>query len=81
MKFKCPMLVVNDIEKSREFYKKVLGLRVISDFGANITFTGGLALQTKESWIEFIGKQSKDIKYKGNDAEMYFEEDDFDNFI
>ena len=81
MKFKCPMLVVNDIKKSREFYKKVLGLRVISDFGANITFTGGLALQTKESWIEFIGKQSKDIKYKGNDTEMYFEEDDFDNFI
>ena len=65
------MLVVNDIEKSREFYKKVLGLRVISDFGANITFTGGLALQTKESWIEFIGKQSKDIKYP-----RYYHNDD-----
>ncbi|MDD6833868.1 MAG: VOC family protein, partial [Solobacterium sp.] len=29
------MLVVTDIDKSVEFYKKVLGLRVIMDFGAN----------------------------------------------
>ena len=37
------MLVVTDIDKSVEFYKKVLGLRVIMDFGANKTLTGGFA--------------------------------------
>ena len=35
MKMKNPMLVVTDIEKSVEFYKKVFGLHVIMDFGAN----------------------------------------------
>lgn len=45
MKFKNPMLVVTDINKSVEFYKKVFGLHVIMDFGANKTLTGGLALQ------------------------------------
>ena len=32
MKLKNPMLVVTDIEKSVEFYKKVFGLHVIMDF-------------------------------------------------
>ena len=55
MKFKNPMLVVTDIDKSVEFYKKVFGLHVIMDFGANKTLTGGLALQTSETYKEFIG--------------------------
>ena len=37
MKLKNPMLVVSDMDKSLEFYKKVLGLHVIMDFGANKT--------------------------------------------
>jgi len=45
MKLKNPMLVVTDIDKSVEFYKRVFGLRVVMDFGANKTLTGGLALQ------------------------------------
>lgn len=78
MKMKNPMLVVTDIDKSAEFYKKVLGLRVIMDFGANKTLTGGLALQTLESWQEFIG--TDDVSFGGNSSEVYFEEDDFDKF-
>jgi catechol 2,3-dioxygenase-like lactoylglutathione lyase family enzyme len=81
MKFKSPLLVVNDIEKSKKFYKDVLGLRVILDFGANITLTGGVSLQSKESWKEFIHKQDNEIIFKGNDAELYFEEDKYDTFI
>ena len=78
MKFKNPMLAVTDIDKSVEFYKKVLGLRVIVDFGANKTLTGGLVLQTVETWREFIG--TDDISFGSNSAEVYFEEDDFDKF-
>jgi catechol 2,3-dioxygenase-like lactoylglutathione lyase family enzyme len=81
MKFKSPLLVVNDIEKSKKFYKDVLGLRVILDFGANVTLTGGVSLQSKESWKEFIHKQDNEIIFKGNDAELYFEEDKYDTFI
>lgn len=78
MKFKNPLIVVTDINKSVEFYKIVLGLRKIMDFGANVTLTGGLSLQTKDSWIEFIG--TNDISFGSNCSELYFEEDDFDSF-
>ncbi|MGN0655121.1 MAG: VOC family protein [Oscillospiraceae bacterium] len=78
MKLKNPMLVVKDIDKSVEFYKKVLGLRVVVDFGANKTLTGGLCLQTLETYKDFIG--TDEISFGGNNFEVYFEEDDFDKF-
>lgn len=78
MKVKNPMLIVTDIDKSVEFYKKVFGFHVIMDFGANKTLTGGLVLQTLESWKEFIGND--DISFGGNNFEIYFEEDNFDAF-
>ncbi len=78
MKIKNSMLVVTDIDKSVEFYKKVLGLHVIMDFGANKTLTGGLALQTLETWNEFIGTDN--VSFGSNSSEVYFEEDNFDKF-
>ena len=81
MKFKNPMLIVTDIDRSVVFYRKVFGLRVIMDFGANKTLTGGLALQTLETWKNFINKDTSDIIIKNNACELYFEEDDMDKFI
>lgn len=78
MKMKNPMLVVTDINKSVEFYEKVLGLHVVMDFGANKTLTGGLVLQTLETWKDFIGIDK--VSFGSNNFEVYFEEDDFDNF-
>ncbi len=72
------MLVVTDMDRAVEFYKRVLGLQVILDFGANKTLTGGLALQTLETYREFIGTDN--ISFGGNNFELYFEEDDFDQF-
>ena len=80
MKFKNPLLVVSNMEKAKKFYKDVLNLRVIMDFGANVTLTGGLCLQTKETWMGFIDAKEEDIIFGGNNAEIYFEEDDFDAF-
>ena len=79
MKLKNPMLVVTDIDRSVEFYNKVLGLRVVADFGANKTLTGGLSLQTAETYREFI--ENDNITFGGNSFEIYFEEDDFDRFL
>lgn len=78
MKLKNPMLITADMEKSVDFYKKVLGLRVVMDFGANKTLTGGLCLQTLETYRQFIGND--DISFGGKNFEIYFEEDDFDKF-
>lgn len=80
MKYKNPLLVVSDMERSKAFYKEVLGLRVIMDFGANITLTGGVCLQEKRSWEELASFKEEDIRFGANDAEIYFEEDDFDGF-
>lgn len=79
MELKNTLLIVTDIDKTVEFYKKVLGLHVIMDFGANKTLTGGLCLQTLETWKNFIG--TSEISFGTNNAEIYFEEDNFDTFI
>ena len=81
MEFKGPLLVVTDMEKSKAFYREVLGLRVIMDFGANVTLTGGIFLQTKDTWKDFINVSADEIAFGGKDGELYFEEDDFDAFI
>ena len=73
------MLVVTDMDKTVAFYKRVLGLEVVIDFGANKTLTGGLALQTLETYKEFI--DTDDISFGGNNFELYFEEDNFDKFV
>lgn len=78
MKLKNPMLVVTDMDRSVDFYKKVFGLHIIMDFGANKTLTGGLALQTVETYKNFIG--TNDISFGGNNFELYFEEDNFEKF-
>ena len=36
MKLKNPLLVVRDMERSKTFYREVLGLHVVMDFGANV---------------------------------------------
>ena len=78
MKFKNPLLVVSDMDISVKFYKEVLGLRKIMDLGENVTLTGGVCLQTKETWAEFIENES--LSFGGKTSEIYFEEDEFDSF-
>lgn len=81
MKYKGTMLVVKDIERTKEFYTKVLGVRVIADFGENATFTGGLSVQTEKSWMEFTNCEEDFFSYQGNVVELYFEEEKFDEFM
>ena len=77
MKLISAMLVVKDINQSVDFYETVLGLKIISDFGANKTLSGGLALQTLDSYKQFI--ETDNIRFGGNNSEIYFEVDDFDD--
>lgn len=65
MKFLSPLIVVSNMEVSKQFYNQVLGLEVIVDFGANVTLTGGIALQTKDTWLTFIHKQHSEITFGG----------------
>ncbi len=78
MKLKNILIVVNDIEKSKAFYRDLFGLQVVTDFGGNVILTEGLVLQDRKIWEKFIGKE---IIKGGNDAELYFEENDMESFL
>lgn len=78
MKLKNILIVVSDIEKSKAFYKDLFGLEVVADFDGNVVLTEGLALQEKRIWEQFIEKK---VAVGGNDAELYFEENNIDAFL
>lgn len=79
MKYTGTLIAVSDMERSKQFYQKVLGLKVIADFGANVTLEGGLFLQTLETWKEFI--RTDQVAFQSNACELYFEEREFDGFL
>ena len=81
MKYKMPLLVVSDIAISRKFYEDILNQKTTMDFGANITFEGGFSLQTKKSWVNFIHKTENEVLSKPDNFELYFEEEQFDEFV
>ena len=78
MKLRNVLIVVNDIEKSKKFYKDLLGLSVILDQDGNVILTEGLVLQDAAIWKEFL---KKDITWKNHAAELYFEEVDIEGFV
>lgn len=79
--YKNVLLVVRDLPRSLAFYREVLGLTTERDFGANVTLTGGICLQTEESWRGFVDKRPEDLCYGGCVSEVYFEEAEFAAFL
>ncbi len=54
-------------------------MEVFQDYGRNIAFTCGLALQQDFDWLVHLPKES--ILRKSNNVELCFEEQDFDSFL
>ena len=79
LKFKCPLLAVTDMEKSIEFYEELIGDRVAMNFGENVVFEGGFALQEMKTWKVMI--HTENVRRKNNAVELYFEEENFDRFL
>ncbi len=79
MKYQSVLLAVRDMEKSKAFYCGLLGLEISHDFGANITLSNQISLQTLETWRDFI--HTEDITFGHRAGELYFEEEDFDAFL
>lgn len=78
MKLKNVLIVVKDIEKSKQFYHDLFGLDMVLDNDGNMILTEGLVLQDEKIWKNFLGK---DIIPKSNSCELYFEEQDIDAFV
>lgn len=77
MKLKNVLIVVKDIEKSRQFYKDLFGLDLVLDNGGNMILTEGLVLQDEKIWKKFL---EKDVIPQNNSCELYFEEPDIESF-
>lgn len=78
MKLKNILIVVKDIEKSKQFYHNLFGLDMVLDNDGNMVLTEGLALQDEKIWRKFLGKG---IISKSNSCELYFEEPNIETFI
>ena len=78
MKLKNVLIVVKDIEKSKQFYHDLFGLNTVLDNDGNMILSEGLVLQEEKIWRDFLGK---DIISKNNSCELYFEEQNIEAFI
>ena len=78
MKLKNILIVVKDIERSRQFYQDVFGLQMVLDNDGNMIVTEGLVLQEERYWKGFLGR---DIVPENNASELYFEESDIEGFV
>lgn len=77
VKLKNVLIVVNDMERSKAFYKDLFGLEVVLDNDGNVILTEGLVLQDAAIWKRFL---EKDIVPLNNASELYFEERDIEAF-
>lgn len=77
MKLKNILIVVKDIEKSKQFYNNLFGLDVVLDNDGNVILTEGLVLQDEKIWKDFL---KKDITPQSNSCELYFEEQNIEAF-
>ena len=78
MRFRNFLIVVKDIEKSKQFYHDLFGLEMILDNDGNMIMSEGLVLQDQKIWKDFLGR---DIIPRSNSCELYFEELDLEGFV
>ncbi len=78
MKLKNIVIVVKDVERSKQFYKELFGLDVILDQEGNAILTEGLVLQESKVWEETLGQK---VVWKNHASELYFEETDLELFL
>lgn len=78
MKLKNVLIVVKDIERSKQFYRELFGLHVIYEDEGNVILTEGLVLQEKTVWEDAIGRKCLP---QNNATLLYFEEVNMDGFL
>ena len=72
------LIVVDDIEKSIEFYRDLFGLQVILKNEGNVILSEGLVLQDADIWGKTLNETSTPFN---NMMELYFEDFDIDGLL
>jgi len=77
LKFNSPLIVVEDIARSRFFYEQLLGQKVKFDFGENVPFEGDFSIHLKAHFQSLLGDAAQyPVTRKANWGELYFETDE-----
>ena len=69
------LIVVDDIEKSIEFYRNLFGLQVILKNEGNVILSEGLVLQDADVWGKTLNENSTPM------MELHFEDFDIDGLL
>ena len=78
LKFDAPLIVVEDMARSRHFYEQVLGQKVKFDFGPNVPFEG-FSLHLKSHFQSLLGDSAGyPVVHKAHWGELYFETDELE---
>ena len=78
MKLRNILIVVKDIERAKQFYHDLFGLKVILDNDGNVILTEGLVLQEEKVWKSFL---KEEVIFKNHATELYFEEKEIETFV
>jgi catechol 2,3-dioxygenase-like lactoylglutathione lyase family enzyme len=79
LKFVSPLIVVEDMARSRQFYEQLLGQQVKFDFGVDVAFEGDFTIHLKSHFQSLLGDASKyPITSKAHNGELYFDTDDLE---
>lgn len=74
----CGLLIsVSDMEKSKNFYEKIMGQKVGMDLGIYVSFENGFSLQS--NYEELVGEKLE-MHSKPNNFQLYFEVEDLDSW-
>lgn len=79
MKYMGTLIAVTNLEKSKKFYRDVLGLTITTEHGPNVTFNGCIVLHVLDNWVKTIN--SEYVMFDNRASEMYFETERFDDII
>lgn len=79
MKFTGPVLIVNDIHKSRRFYEEVMEMKIQFDFGECVIYVGGLSLLENKMALQASQNKLTTSEIPETGVEMVFETDDIEN--
>ena len=81
LKFVCPLIAVEDMATSRQFYEQLLGQKVKFDFGVDVAFEGDFTIHLKSHYQGLLGDVTHYLMMmRPNNVELYFETDEIEPF-
>ncbi|MBN1649155.1 MAG: VOC family protein [Spirochaetales bacterium] len=78
MKYIRALFTVADIQSVRQFYENILGQKIKYDFGLKVVYHGYFVIQLADDFRKLMPVDDFQIIRNPNNAELYFETDDFD---